>query len=171
VGAPSGLARSSDSKPHAETAVGGSVEVHATNAVFCFGVRFNKSKLNHFTSGHATESKLDHSGQLEDLPCSSAMFTEFGMRGRQKTRRVREHVSLYEAKTRLSELVEQAAAGREIVIAKSGKPKARLVPLAPKDTRRRRRPGLGKGRGIWIAPDFDAPLPPELFRWFTGESG
>ncbi len=93
------------------------------------------------------------------------------MHGRNKTRRVRERVSLYEAKTHLSELVEQAAAGREIVIAKSGKPKARLVPLAPKDTRRLRKPGLGKGRGIWIAPDFDAPLPPEVLRLFTGESG
>jgi prevent-host-death family protein len=82
---------------------------------------------------------------------------------------VREPVSLYEAKTHLSELVEQAAQGREIVIAKSGKPKARLVPLAPKDTRHLRKYGRGKGRG-WIADDFDAPLPPEALRLFTGES-
>ncbi|MBI2614987.1 MAG: type II toxin-antitoxin system prevent-host-death family antitoxin, partial [Gemmatimonadetes bacterium] len=47
---------------------------------------------------------------------------------------LREPVSLYDAKTHLSELVEEAARGREIIIAKSGKPKARLVPLAPKDT-------------------------------------
>ena len=86
-----------------------------------------------------------------------------------QTRRVREHVSLYEAKTHLSDLVEQAALGREIIIAKSGKPKARLVPLAHKDTRHLRKYGLGKGRG-WIADDFDAPLPPELLRLFTGES-
>jgi len=91
------------------------------------------------------------------------------MAPRKKTRQVREAVSLYEAKTHLSELVEQAAQGREIVIAKSGKPKARLVPLAPKDTRHLRKPGLGKGRG-WIADDFDAPLPPEILRLFTGES-
>ena len=45
------------------------------------------------------------------------------------------------------------------------------MPLAPKDTRHLRKPGLGKGRGIWIAPDFDAPLPPEILRLFTGESG
>ena len=77
----------------------------------------------------------------------------------------REPVSLYEAKTHLSELVEQAAQGREIVIAKSGKPKARLVPLAPKDTRRMRNPGGGKGR-VWIAPDFDAPLPSEVLKSF-----
>lgn len=85
-----------------------------------------------------------------------------------KTRLVREPVSLYDAKTHLSELVEQAALGREIIIAKSGKPKARLVPLAPKDTRHLRVPGKGKGKG-WIAPDFDAPLPPEVLRLFGEE--
>jgi prevent-host-death family protein len=91
------------------------------------------------------------------------------MTRRKKSRLVREPVSLYDAKTHLSELVEQAAQGREIIIAKSGKPKARLVPLAPKDTRHLRKPGLGKGRG-WIADDFDAPLPPEILRLFTGET-
>lgn len=91
------------------------------------------------------------------------------MTANKKARRVREPVSLYEAKTHLSELVEQAAQGREITIAKSGKPKARLVPLAPADTRHLRRPGMGKGR-VWIAPDFDAPLPPEVLRLFGGES-
>lgn len=89
---------------------------------------------------------------------------------RKKTRRVQGPVSLYEAKTRLSELVEQAAQGREITIAKSGKPKARLVPLAPKDTRRLRKPGRGKGK-VWIAPDFDAPLSPEVLRLFGEEPG
>src|SRR5947199_10268710 len=91
------------------------------------------------------------------------------MRRRKKTPSVREPVSLYEAKTHLSELVEQAAQGREIIIAKSGKPKARLVPLAPKDTRHMRKYGLGKGGG-WIADDFDAPPAPEILRLFTGES-
>ena len=85
-----------------------------------------------------------------------------------KAGRVREPVSLYQAKTHLSELVERAAAGEEIVIAKSGKPKARLVPLAPKDTRHLRIPGRGKGKA-WIAPDFDAPLPPEVLRLFGYE--
>jgi prevent-host-death family protein len=92
------------------------------------------------------------------------------MAHRKKARRVRGTVSLYEAKTHLSELVDRAAQGREIIIAKSGKPKARLVPLAPKDTRRLRKPGRGKGRG-WIAPDFDAPLPPEILRLFGEEPG
>ena len=90
------------------------------------------------------------------------------MAHRKKTRLLREPVNLYEAKTHLSALVEEAARGREIIIAKSGRPKARLVPLAVQDTHLRR-PGLGKGRG-WIADDFDAPLPPEILRLFTGES-
>jgi prevent-host-death family protein len=90
------------------------------------------------------------------------------MAHRKKPRRLREPVSLYEAKTHLSALVEEAARGREIIIAKSGRPKARLVPLAVQDPRLRR-PGRGKGRG-WIAEDFDAPLPPEVLRLFTGES-
>ena len=59
--------------------------------------------------------------------------------------------------------------GEEIVIAKSGKPKARLVPLAPKQRRPLRGYGAGKGK-VWIADDFDAPLPPEILRYFTGES-
>jgi len=86
-----------------------------------------------------------------------------------KTRLIREPVSLYEAKTHLSDLVEQAAQGREIIIAKSGKPKARLVPLASAGRPRLRGYGAGKGK-VWIAPDFDAPLPPELLRLFNGES-
>jgi prevent-host-death family protein len=74
-------------------------------------------------------------------------------------------VNLYEAKTRLSELVEKAANGAEFVIAKAGVPKARLVPLAlPTPTRR---PGAWKGRLV-IAPDFDAPLPQDVLAAFEG---
>jgi prevent-host-death family protein len=74
--------------------------------------------------------------------------------------------NLYEAKTHLSELVERAAAGEEIIIAKAGKPRARLVPLPAE--RPQREPGLLKGQ-IWIADDFDDPLPPEILRGFMGE--
>jgi prevent-host-death family protein len=73
-------------------------------------------------------------------------------------------LNLYEAKTRLSALVEEAAAGAEIVIAKSGVPMARLVPLV---RRVRRRPGGSKGK-IWIAPDFDAPLSDDTLDAFEG---
>ena len=64
-------------------------------------------------------------------------------------------LNLYEAKTRLSALVDQAAAGAEIIIAKNGRPMAKLVGL--RDVKRRK-PGRGKGK-IWMAPDFDEPLP------------
>lgn len=72
-------------------------------------------------------------------------------------------LSLHEVKTRLSQLVDEAAAGEEIIIAKAGKPRARLVPLRPTV----RRPGAWEGR-IWIADDFDDPLPPELLAAFYG---
>ena len=74
-------------------------------------------------------------------------------------------LNLYEAKTQLSRLVDEAAGGEEIVIAKAGKPRARLVALRP--PRRKRRPGGAKGR-IRIAKDFDAPLPPDVLEAFLG---
>jgi prevent-host-death family protein len=64
----------------------------------------------------------------------------------------RKAVNLHEAKAHFSELVERAEAGEEIVIARSGKPAARLMPLAG---RSERRPGGWEGR-VWISPDFDA---------------
>jgi prevent-host-death family protein len=68
-------------------------------------------------------------------------------------------VNLYEAKTHLSELVERAANGEEIVIAKSGRPRVRLVPIATRSTPRR----VGTLRGkIVVRKDFDEPLT-ELF--------
>lgn len=73
-------------------------------------------------------------------------------------------LNLYDAKTQLSSLVEDAAAGEEIIIAKAGKPRARLVPLRPAT---RRQPGRAKGK-IWIASDFDAPLPDAVVQNFAG---
>jgi prevent-host-death family protein len=60
-------------------------------------------------------------------------------------------VNIYDAKTHLSELVQRAAAGEEIVIARNGRPAARLVALA---SRPPRQPGGWEGR-VWVAPDFD----------------
>jgi len=74
-------------------------------------------------------------------------------------------VNLYEAKTRLSELVDRAADGEEIVIAKSGTPMARLVPLPAAQPRRRPGPGQLKGK-LWVSDDFDDPLPPEIQKYF-----
>jgi prevent-host-death family protein len=82
-----------------------------------------------------------------------------------RKRVVRETVTLYQAKTHLSRLVDRAAAGEEIVIAKSGRPRARLVPL--EDTRALRVPGKGKGR--WrLRRNFNAPLPREVLEEFEG---
>jgi prevent-host-death family protein len=75
-----------------------------------------------------------------------------------------ETVNLYEAKTNLSKLVDRAAAGEEIVIAKAGKPKAKLVPYS--SARKKRRGGQNFLRITYIADDFDAPLPPEIQRYF-----
>ena len=73
-------------------------------------------------------------------------------------------LNLYEAKSQLSALVEEAAAGEEIVIAKNGVPRARLVPLKRVA---RRKPGGSKGR-LRVAGDFDAPLPPRVLEAFSG---
>ena len=72
-------------------------------------------------------------------------------------------VNIYEAKTNLSKLVDRAAAGEEIVIAKAGKPKAKLVPYR---IGKKRRGGQNLLGITYIAEDFDAPLPPELQKYF-----
>jgi prevent-host-death family protein len=72
-------------------------------------------------------------------------------------------VNIHEAKTHFSRLVERAAKGEEIVIARAGRPLARLMPLA--SPTRPRRPGLLKGR-IRISNNFDAPLPRNIARAF-----
>lgn len=61
-------------------------------------------------------------------------------------------VNIHEAKTHLSRLVEQAAAGEEIIIGKAGRPMARLVAFT--EQKKPRKPGALKGR-LWVADDFD----------------
>jgi prevent-host-death family protein len=73
--------------------------------------------------------------------------------------------NMHEAKTHLSRLAERAAQGEEIVIARSGRPLARLVAL--EETRTPRKLGFWKGE-VWVSEDFDAPLPPEIQRYFEG---
>ena len=74
-------------------------------------------------------------------------------------------VNIHEAKTHLSRYVEQAAAGEEIIIAKAGKPVARLVAIEPPATV----PTLGADAGSFVVPsDFDAPLPADLLDAFEG---
>ncbi len=72
-------------------------------------------------------------------------------------------VNIYDAKTQLSKLIEEAAAGNDVVIARGGKPVARLTRLdAPK---RKLRFGLLKGK-IKYSVDFDAPLPSDVLTQF-----
>jgi len=67
-------------------------------------------------------------------------------------------VNIHEAKTHLSRLLMRVAQGEEIVIAKAGKPIARLVPVEPKSRR-----VLGQDKGLFEVPeDFNAPLPDDL---------
>ena len=76
-------------------------------------------------------------------------------------------INIHQAKTQFSRLVERVASGEEIIIAKSGKPVARLVPYAPK--RAVRRPGAMRGK-IRIKKNFDEPLPKEILASFEGKS-
>ena len=76
-------------------------------------------------------------------------------------------VNIHQAKTQLSRLIERVCAGEEIIIARGGKPVARLAPLL--QSAKPRTPGLLKGK-IWVAKDFNAPLPGDLLDLFEGKS-
>jgi prevent-host-death family protein len=72
-----------------------------------------------------------------------------------------ETVNISEARAHLSQLVERAARGEDVIIARAGRPVARLVAFCtPANVRK---PGRMRGR-IQIADNFDAPLPDDLFR-------
>jgi prevent-host-death family protein len=76
-------------------------------------------------------------------------------------------LNLYEAKTQLSSLVERAAKGEEIVIAKAGKPMARLVPAQAEQKPQPRQTSGQNFLGVtYMAEDWDAPLSEEeLKEW------
>ena len=76
-----------------------------------------------------------------------------------------ETVNIYEAKTKLSQLVDKAASGEDVVVSRNGKPLARITRLEP--PRRLIRFGVLKGK-IRIARDFDAPLPDDALAGFEG---
>jgi len=75
-------------------------------------------------------------------------------------------VNIHQAKTHFSRLLQRVAAGEEVVIARAGVPVARLVAVEPK-LGQVRPLGMDEGR-IWIADDFDAPLPDDLLKEFYG---
>ncbi|MBF0289842.1 MAG: type II toxin-antitoxin system Phd/YefM family antitoxin [SAR324 cluster bacterium] len=73
-------------------------------------------------------------------------------------------INIHEAKTNLSRIAEEVAAGEEIIVAKAGKPKMKLIPL---DCKKQIKLGALKGK-IRISPDFDEPLPPDMMDAFYG---
>ena len=76
-------------------------------------------------------------------------------------------INIHQAKTHLSRIVEEVAAGgNEVIIAKAGRPVAKLVPLAPVVQKKR----LGLLRGMFAIPDdFDAPLPEGILETFAAK--
>ncbi|MCH8055218.1 MAG: type II toxin-antitoxin system Phd/YefM family antitoxin [Deltaproteobacteria bacterium] len=71
-------------------------------------------------------------------------------------------VGIHEAKTHLSRLLRRVAAGEEIIIARAGKPVARLLPVNKRQIRK-----LGRDQGLFKLPDdFDSPLPEEILQHF-----
>lgn len=72
-------------------------------------------------------------------------------------------VNIHEAKTHLSKLLTQVKAGEEVIIAKAGRPIARIVPVVERPVQRL--PGSAKGK-VTITPDFDAPLPEAILEDF-----
>lgn len=114
----------------------------APDSVGTTSVRYGGVEIDQ--ADHCMYLEHDHPGQIEGF--------------------VRKPVNIADAKARLPELVERASRGEEIVIARNGKPQARLVPLA-----RRVRRVAGRGAGEWrVVGDFNAPLPDELLKAFEG---
>ncbi len=72
-------------------------------------------------------------------------------------------VTIHEAKTNLSRLIQKASKGEEVIISRGSKPVARLVAIGEK--RGKRQPGALKGRLV-VGPEFFRALPPdELSPW------
>ena len=76
-------------------------------------------------------------------------------------------INIHAAKTHLSRLVDQAAAGEEIVIARAGRPVARLVPLAVPEAGSRRQLGILAGQ-VSVTGALAVPLPEPLLAAFEG---
>jgi len=94
------------------------------------------------------------------------MVKEERMRSRRATSAI---VNVADAKARLPELIDRAAGGEEIILARAGKPRARLVPLAARAVSLR---VAGKGKGRFrLKRGFDALLDPDLLALFYGSEG
>ena len=73
-------------------------------------------------------------------------------------------MNIYDAKTTFFRLIKKAIAGEEVIIGRSGKPVAKLVPF--QKPCRGRVPGSAEGK-MFISQDFDAPLPDDLLKAFN----
>jgi len=71
-------------------------------------------------------------------------------------------IDIHDAAKLFPKLLTDIEKHGEIIITRTGKPVAKLIPIAMKPKREPRKPGSAKGR-IWIAPDFDDPLPEDIF--------
>jgi prevent-host-death family protein len=101
---------------------------------------------------------IDHVGHVVYLDLTT-MGTP-PRRGRSR----RHTVNIAQAKAKLPELVQRAAAGEEIIIARNGRPQARLTALEPREPR-----VPGRGAGQWkIAGSFNDPLPADVLASFYG---
>jgi prevent-host-death family protein len=74
-------------------------------------------------------------------------------------------INIHEAKTHLSRIVDEVAAGNEVIIAKAGKPMARLSPITA--AVKKKKLGLLKGK-LKVPDDFNAPLPNDVLAAFEG---
>ena len=75
-------------------------------------------------------------------------------------------VNIHQAKTNFSKLIDAVQHGEEIIIAKAGKPAAKLVPIT--EIKHKRKPGALKDK-IKITKDFNAPLPDDILDGFEGK--
>lgn len=131
-----------------------------------------RSPSNHPNAGDQLNlTNLTNSGNWLTMQCNGVVMALKRLAKTAKKAPKRAQVNLYEAKTQLSSLVERAANGEEIVIAKANRPMARLVSIAANKNSREAEP-LPFGKNLlgitFIADDFDDDLPPELFE--EGES-
>ena len=79
-------------------------------------------------------------------------------------------VNVHTAKSNLSSLLAEVEAGGEVIIARAGKPVAKLVAIRKKASGKARKKLAGSLRGkIWIGKDFDRPLPAEILAAFRGK--
>jgi len=78
-------------------------------------------------------------------------------------------VKIHHAKTHLSSLIAEVEEGREVIIARAGKPVAKLVPMKTQGKIRRHRLAGFLRDKIRIGPDFDDPLPEDILSAFRGE--